>query len=158
MAGPIQFGQIDWAELADANGIRKLRPPVVVTPADRLSASGPVEVVAITSRLPQPLPADHVLLPWHARGHPRTGLNRKCAAVCTWVARINPGDIQGIGGIVPGPVLLDILSKFAPAAPAPPASPPRAAEAETIGENGEQDAGSPPSDEGPPEGRVESSG
>lgn len=101
MTPPVQFGQIVWADLADANGVRKARPAVVITPSDRITASGPLEVVAITSRLPQPLPGDHILLPWHARGHPRTRLNRKCAAVCSWLARIAPTDIQSVAGIVP---------------------------------------------------------
>lgn len=113
MMKPIQFGQIVWAELADANGVRKARPAVVVTPSERITATTPLEVAAITSHLPQPLPADHVLLPWHARGHPRTGLNRKCAAVCSWIARIAPADIQSFAGIVPGAVLLDIMARIA---------------------------------------------
>jgi mRNA-degrading endonuclease toxin of MazEF toxin-antitoxin module len=104
MTPPLRCGQIVWAEMADANGVRKARPVVIVTPDDRLSPSGPLEVVAITSRLPQPLPDDHVLLPWHPRRHPRTRLNRKCAAVCSWLARIEPADIQSIAGLVPGPV------------------------------------------------------
>src|SRR5690242_18050361 len=123
MTAPLQFGQIVWAEIADANGVRKMRPVVIVTAGDRITPSGPLEVVAITSRLPQPLPADHVLLPWHTQGHPRTGLNRKCAAVCSWLARILPSDIQGVAGLVPGPVLLDIVSRVAPPKPAPPTPP-----------------------------------
>lgn len=120
---PLQFGQIVWAEVADANGIRKARPAVIVTPSDRISPSETLEVVAITSRLPHPLPDDHVLLPWHPRGHPRTGLTCKCAAVCTWLARISPSDIQSVAGLVPGPLLLTILSKITAAHPAPPTPP-----------------------------------
>jgi hypothetical protein len=121
VTGPVQFGQIVWAEVPDANGVRKLRPAVVLTPTDRITSSGPLEIVAVTSRLPQPLPDDHVLLPWHARGHPRTGLNRKCAAVCTWRARIVAADIRTVAGIVPGPILLEILERTArpPVAPPP---------------------------------------
>lgn len=113
MIKPIQFGQIVWAEIADANGVRKARPAVVVTPSERITATAPLEVAAMTSQLPQPLPADHVLLPWNARGHPRTGLNRKCAAVCSWIARIATADIQSVAGIVPGAVLLDIMARIA---------------------------------------------
>ena len=40
MAAPVRFGQIVWAEVADANGIRKVRPAVVVTPSDRLQGLG----------------------------------------------------------------------------------------------------------------------
>lgn len=111
MPGPLQLGRIVWAEIADANGIRKLRPAVIVTPSDRITPAAPLDVIAVTSRVPEPLPTDHVLLPWHAQGHPRTGLHRKCAAVCTWVARIRHGDIREVAGVVPGTVMLEILSK-----------------------------------------------
>jgi|SRR5262245_57325985 len=116
MTPPVTTGRIVWAEIADANGVRKLRPAVVVTPPDRITPAGPFDVVAVTSRLSDPLPGDHVLLPWHPRGHPRTGLNRRCAAVCTWVARL-------VAGLVPNPVMVTILSKVAAGAP-PPTAPP----------------------------------
>src|SRR6266446_4026551 len=101
MASPLRTGQIVWVEIADANGIRKTRPAIIVTPDESISASGSIEVAAITSRLADPLPDDHVLLPWHAQGHPRTGLNRKCAAVCSWMANLSAKDVQSIVGQVP---------------------------------------------------------
>jgi mRNA-degrading endonuclease toxin of MazEF toxin-antitoxin module len=123
MPGSLQLGRIVWAEIADANGIPKLRPVVIVTPSDRITPAAPLDIIAVTSRVPEPLPQDHVLLPWHAQGHPRTGLNRKCAAVCTWVARIRHTDIRDIAGVVPGAVMLEILSK-ATALQSPPSDPP----------------------------------
>ena len=111
MGSPIRFGQIIWTEIADANGIRKARPVVVITPDDEIIPMGPLEVVAITSWLPDPLPDDHVLLPWHAQRHPRTGLNRKCAAVCSWSAKINENEVQSVVGMVPDPLMLIIMSK-----------------------------------------------
>ena len=33
----VQFGLIVWVDIADANGIRKLRPAVIVTPNDRIT-------------------------------------------------------------------------------------------------------------------------
>ena len=105
--------------MADANGIRKVRPAVIVTPSDRLQGSGPLEVVAVTSQIPQRLPDNYVLLPWHAQGHPVTGLNRRCAAVCTWLARVLPADIRAMAGIVPGRLLLEIVSKIPKDPPAP---------------------------------------
>jgi mRNA-degrading endonuclease toxin of MazEF toxin-antitoxin module len=119
----VQFGRIVWVHIADANGIRKLRPAVIVTPKDRITPTALLDVIAVTSRLPEPLPPDHVLLPWHAQGHPRTGLNRRCAAVCTWVARIRHEDIQEVAGVVPGAAMLEIVSK-ARAILSPPAVPP----------------------------------
>jgi mRNA-degrading endonuclease toxin of MazEF toxin-antitoxin module len=123
MPGPLQFGRIVWTEIADANGIRKLRPAVIVTPSDLITPVSLLDVIAVTSRIPEPLPTDHVVLPWYAQGHARTGLNRKCAAVCTWVARIRHTDIRDIAGVVPGTVMLEILSK-ATALLAPPSDPP----------------------------------
>ena len=123
MPGPVQFGRIVWVDMADANGIRKLRPAVVVTPNARITPAGLLDVIAVTSRLSEPLPPDHVLLPWQARGHPRTGLNRRCAAVCTWVARIRHEDIQEVAGVVPGAVMIEIVSKVT-AMLSPPSVPP----------------------------------
>jgi mRNA-degrading endonuclease toxin of MazEF toxin-antitoxin module len=119
-------GRIVWAEISDPNGIRKLRPAVIVTPTDQIVAGGPLTVVAITSRLSEQLPADHVLLPWHPQRHARTGLNRRCAAVCTWLATISESDINDFAGIVPSAVMTTILEKVAaalPSSPLPPATP-----------------------------------
>ena len=81
------WGVIVWAEIADANEFSKLRLLVIVTPSERITPTAPLDVLAVTSRVPQPLSRDHVLLSWRAQGHPRTGLKRKCAVVCTCVSR-----------------------------------------------------------------------
>jgi hypothetical protein len=65
MTARLATGRVVWAEIADANHVRKLRPAVIVTPTDRLSATEPIDVVAVSSRLTERLPDDHVLLPWH---------------------------------------------------------------------------------------------
>ncbi len=81
---PLQLGSVVWAELEDPNGYRKVRPGVVVTPTADINAGKPVRVVAITTRLPNPLPDDYVLLPWDRQGKARSGLRRRCAAVASW--------------------------------------------------------------------------
>jgi hypothetical protein len=101
MTPRVTTGRIVWAEIADSNGIRQLRPAVIVTPIDRIVAGAPLAAVAITSRLADPLPEDHVLLPWHPQRHTRTGLNRRCAAVCTWLAQIVESDIKDLAGLYP---------------------------------------------------------
>ena len=111
MAIQPRFGQIVWVEIADANGIRKGRPAVIVTDDNRLQSSTVIEVVAVSSFLPEPLPEDYVLLPWHAQKHPKTGLNRKSAAVCSWQARISADDIQNVVGKLSGPILLEIINR-----------------------------------------------
>jgi mRNA-degrading endonuclease toxin of MazEF toxin-antitoxin module len=133
MPGPLQFGRIVWAEIADANGIPKRRPVVIVTPSDRITPAAPLDVIAVTSRVPEPLPHNHVLLPWHTQGHPRTGLNRRCAAVCTWVARIRHADVREVAGVVPGAVMLEILSKVTTLL-APPSDPPTEAGGQSAGD------------------------
>ena len=106
----LQIGRIVWVEVADRIGIRKQRPAIIVASTDD---AGTLTVVAVTSRVPDSLPDDHVLLPWHPQGHPRTGLNRKSAAVCSWLTQITASDILNVAGIVPGPELLAILTKIA---------------------------------------------
>jgi mRNA-degrading endonuclease toxin of MazEF toxin-antitoxin module len=113
MTSYLAIGRIVWADIADANGIRKLRPAVIVTPTDRLALGEQIDVVAVSSRLNDPLPDDYVLLPWHAQGHPRTGLNRRCAAICTWLTPIKESDIRDLAGIVPPAVMGIILAKIA---------------------------------------------
>jgi mRNA-degrading endonuclease toxin of MazEF toxin-antitoxin module len=112
MAGSYQCGQIIWADISDANGIIKTRPAVIITPDDQITPGGIFQVVAITSTLTDPLPADQVLLPWHAQGHPRTGLKRKCAAVCSWMVNLSAKDVQSIAGRVPGPIFAQIAAKI----------------------------------------------
>jgi mRNA-degrading endonuclease toxin of MazEF toxin-antitoxin module len=125
MAAALQLGSIVWVEVPDPNGFVKLRPAVVVTSTQQIGAVDRLHVVAITSRLSEPLTDDHVLLPWHAQRHPRTGLNRKCAAVCSWIAEIKRDDVREVGGIVPGQVMVEILRRIADKLPpAPPLSEP----------------------------------
>ncbi len=108
-------GRIVWVELLDPqNRNRKCRPAVIVTPDAEIEADGEVWVVAISTRLDATPSEDRVELPWDHRGHPRTGLKERCAAVCTWMERVRVDKIQGCAGIVPGRQLLDILTRIAP--------------------------------------------
>ena len=113
MATGLALGRIVWAQVADANGISKLRPAVIVTPTEAITTEGVLDIVAVTSRVPDPLPDDHVMLPWHPRGHARTRLNRKCAAVCSWLAQIPASAVEDIAGMLPAATLLEILQKIA---------------------------------------------
>lgn len=63
MTPRLTTGRVVWAEIADANGHRKLRLAVIVTPTAQLTPSSLIDVIAVTSRLDDPLPDDHVLLP-----------------------------------------------------------------------------------------------
>jgi len=112
-----------WAELEDANGHRKVRPAVIVTATADIAAGKPVRVVAVTTRLPTPLPEDHVLLPWDRQGKARSGLRRPCAAVAGWQSEISARNVQQVVGVLPPAVIGELLTKVAAAsAPSPPPS------------------------------------
>jgi mRNA-degrading endonuclease toxin of MazEF toxin-antitoxin module len=112
-----RLGSVVWAELEDANGFRKVRPVVVLTATADIAAGGRLRVVAITTRLPTPLPDDHVLLPWDREGKARSGLRRKCAAVTTWQAEIAVADVQQVVGHLPPAVMEELLTKAVAAMP-----------------------------------------
>ena len=109
---PLQQGRIVWVEIHDPAGRNpKLRPAVVLSQMDSLPAGEPFVAVAVTSTLPDPLTPFMVELPWHRKGHPRTRLNRRCAAVCNWLLEITVGQVRDTAGIVPDPQLNDILQR-----------------------------------------------
>jgi mRNA-degrading endonuclease toxin of MazEF toxin-antitoxin module len=109
-----RYGQIVVVPgMLDPNGVNpKDRPAVIVTPTDEITETDSVEVVAITTLLPGPLPADSVRLPWHRSGHPRTGLKTNCAAMCSWIAEADPSQIRALG-VVPAAQMLEIARKLA---------------------------------------------
>jgi mRNA-degrading endonuclease toxin of MazEF toxin-antitoxin module len=80
----LEQGRIVWAEVVDLSGRnRKARPLVILTPSEEVPPGEPFIAVAVTTQLSKPLPADHVLLPWHAQKRVGTRLSAPCAAVCT---------------------------------------------------------------------------
>jgi len=92
-------GRIVWAELLDPQGRNsKVRPAVLISPS--VNGDGWL-AVALTTKIDM-APADVcVELPWHRDGHPKTQLNQRNAAVCTWRAFLSPEQIVGLGGFAP---------------------------------------------------------
>lgn len=70
-------------------------------------------VVAITTNLPDPPTADHVALPWHRDRHPRTGLDERNAALCSWVVLVGGSRIVRRIGDTPAARLLEIAAALA---------------------------------------------
>ena len=105
------LGSVVWVELADARGALKVRPAVVISPTAQITTGATIRVVAVTSRLPDVLPQDHVLLPWHPQGKARSGLRRRCAAVVTWQAVVPVEKVQEVVGILPNDVIAELLAK-----------------------------------------------
>src|SRR5207249_9975659 len=86
------------------------------------AAGKPVRLVAITTRLPKPLPDDHVLLPWDRQGKARSGLRRKCAAVASWVAEVSASEIRQVVGVLPPAAINTLLAKVAGLSSSPPSA------------------------------------
>jgi hypothetical protein len=117
------LGSVVRASIEDANGFRKLRPAVVVTATADIALGKKVRVVAVTTRVSDPLPSDHVLLPWDPKGVSRSGLRRRCAAVVTWLSEVAVEDLQVVG-ILPPAVISDVLRRLSATMPdrGPPAA------------------------------------
>jgi mRNA-degrading endonuclease toxin of MazEF toxin-antitoxin module len=98
-------------DLLDPQGRNpKNRPCVLVSTPDRIVAGGPFEVVAITTLVPDPLPFDHVALPWQPQGQTRskTGLDKPNAAVCSWLVEIEAARAVRKIGSIPARRMLQI--------------------------------------------------
>ncbi|HYV38787.1 MAG TPA: type II toxin-antitoxin system PemK/MazF family toxin [Gemmataceae bacterium] len=98
----------------------KVRPVIILNPSEDIDAEMELAAVAITGTVPDPLPDSFVLLPYHPRGHPRTGLQKRSAAVCDWFLGFAKDDIVRRVGRVPDKQLRLILEKVGPLPRRPP--------------------------------------
>jgi hypothetical protein len=104
----IRYADILFARVADPNRQNpKIRRVVVLTPDLALAAGYPIVVAGVTGTLPNPLTADFVLLPYKnpPGRHPKTGMTKRAAVLCTWIIPITLADIHGRSGFVPPPYM-----------------------------------------------------
>jgi len=106
----LQQGSIVLAEVGDARGLRKRRPVLIISSSDDIIQDRPIVGLAITTTFPQPVPASHVEIPWHPRGHPCTGLRRRSAVVCDWPVVFSPHTAT-VRGFLPTVYLIEVLEK-----------------------------------------------
>jgi hypothetical protein len=93
-----RFADILFAEVLDPNGQNPMACPVVVLTPDLEPAAGyPIVVARVTGTLPNPLTADYVRLPYKnpPERHPKTGMTKEAAVLCTWIVSIRQDDIRG---------------------------------------------------------------
>jgi hypothetical protein len=112
----IRFADIVFAEVFDPNGQNpKTRRVAVLTPDIELAAGFPIVVAGVASTLPNPLTADYVMLPYKnpPDRHPKTGLTKKAAVLCSWVGLISPNDVKGRSGFEPPAHMAIVHSKTA---------------------------------------------
>ena len=108
----IRFADILFAEVLDLNGRNpKVRRVVVLTPDLELAAGYPIVVAGVTGTMPNPLTADYVRLPYKnpPGRHPKTGMTKEAAVLCTGIVPIRQDDIRGRSGFVP-PVNMAIVN------------------------------------------------
>jgi mRNA-degrading endonuclease toxin of MazEF toxin-antitoxin module len=113
---PIRFADILFVEdVLDPNGLNpKTRRVVVLTPDDALAAGYPIVAAAMTGTLPHPLTGDYMLLPYKnppGTRHPRTGLTKKAAVLCTWLITVDPNKVSGRSGFVPASSMASVDAK-----------------------------------------------
>lgn len=109
---PPGLGRIVWVPMTDARGITKRRTALVLTVPEDSATEGTVDVMAISSTFPEPIPPDCVELEHHPQGRCRTRLTRRCVAVCRWVERIALSDVPPwdvTDGVVAGAKMTEIL-------------------------------------------------
>lgn len=90
----VRFGDIVLVEMLDPQGHNpKVRRAVVLTTNRQLEQSEPIVVAGITGTLQPPLGPEFVELPWQNPRHPKTGLTKRCAVMCSWIAVVDPAAI-----------------------------------------------------------------
>jgi mRNA-degrading endonuclease toxin of MazEF toxin-antitoxin module len=105
----LEQGRIVWTELPSSDGTTtKRRPAIVITPTSKISQDEPFQVIAATTKFTEPLPDDHVQLPWHRAGKSRTQLRQPTVAVCTWIFSITESQVEKMGGVVPPSAMIEI--------------------------------------------------
>ena len=113
---PIRYADILFAEVFDPNGQNpKIRRVVVLTPNLELAAGYPIVVAGVTTTLPDPVTSNYVKLPYKnpPGRHPRTGLTKEAAVLCTWIVSISTSDVHGRSGFVPPAYMAIVDSKTA---------------------------------------------
>ncbi len=118
---PIRYADILFVEgVLDPYGQNpKTRRVVILTPDAALAAGYPIVAAAVTGAVPDPLTADYVLLPYKnppGTRHPRTGLTKKAAVLCTWLVTVDPTDVVGRSGFVPASSMASVETKTATSA------------------------------------------
>lgn len=105
-------GRIIFATVLDPQGRnRKTRPAVIISETKQIQTDGRIACVAITSSLPDKIPEDCVLLPFHPAGKVRTGLQKRSAAVCSWLFDTSEDEIEKYIGIVPSELMKEIIER-----------------------------------------------
>ncbi len=104
-------GRIVVVEAADPQGRNvKRRPAVIVSRDSEILSGAKISCVAITTAYPDQPPKECIPLPFSLGGKARTGLNKRSAAVCSWLFQITEKEITKYLGVTPPDELQKILA------------------------------------------------
>ncbi|MFH0982464.1 MAG: type II toxin-antitoxin system PemK/MazF family toxin [Planctomycetota bacterium] len=114
-AAPDNLAQRDiiWARVADSSGKIKERPLLILTATEEIILDQPFVALAISTTFPDPLPPNHVPLPWQADGKVRTGLRKRSAVVVDWQVVLRPSDVIERKGAISAEKMIQILECLA---------------------------------------------
>lgn len=107
------FGRIVWAVITDTRGhAREIHPAVIITPDYRIAAGARLQAVGVSTKGHFSTESARTPLPYGPRGRCRTGLTRECWAFSDWVVELGVEDVHDYAGLVPPPVMVEILGKI----------------------------------------------
>ncbi len=100
-------------EVQDPAGTNpKLRPVVIVTPANEVEVADTLIGVAVTTSFSEPLPENQIPLPWQPEARTITKLSKPSVAVCNWLVSMERSAIVEMKGVVPPRVLEKIIERL----------------------------------------------
>jgi hypothetical protein len=112
---PLRQGRIVWVTVLDKRGANpKRRPVILLTPPDQVPEGQPLIGVAVSTQPTDPLPPECVRLPSNRQKQGSSRLPERCAAVCDWAVQFFEKDIEEVGGLIYGSLLLEIVEKVKP--------------------------------------------
>jgi len=110
---PVQGRIVEALVLDPQSSNPKNRPVVIVTPTHEIVAGRPFVAIAITSQVPNNPSENYVLLPYQRNGRGRSGLRKKCAAMCDWAMELRHEDIVRYIGWAPTDKVTEITNYIA---------------------------------------------
>lgn len=82
---------------------------ICLTTKDEYALGSQVEAVVVLSKLHYTTKDCMVIMPSANGGHPQTGFDRKCAAICCWVVKVKEKNILRYGNRIYGSLLRQVL-------------------------------------------------
>lgn len=110
--GRFSFGQVVEAYVDDRDGRVKQRPSLIISDDEECDRGEFLWVIAISTKIEDPLPNHHVLVHDGNRRDPHTGLERPSVVKCNWARKIKQTRVVRSLGWMPDNLLSAILEVY----------------------------------------------